>query len=89
MFQWLLHGYAVALGLKLCQNCLEVFGHLNKDPPPHFSFLINSRKMTYLVLDVPPECVNQGLSSGAPRDLWSNHLAVETPNASPSLTPEQ
>lgn len=35
MFQWLHHGYAVALGLKLCQNCLEVFRHLNKDPPPH------------------------------------------------------
>ena len=64
MFQWLLHGYAVALGLKLCRNCLEVFHHLNRDPPT-LSFLINSLKITYLVLDVPPECINQGLSSGA------------------------
>ena len=38
MCQWLLHGCAVALGLKLCRNCVEVFPNLNKDPPNfHFS----------------------------------------------------
>lgn len=70
--------------LKLCGSFSSF-----KQGPPKLSFLIDSLKITYLVLDVPPGCVNQGLSSGARMDLWSNHLAMETPNASPSLTPEQ